>query len=322
MAFADYCGVSHAVAVANGTDAIELALRATGVQRGDSVATVANAGFYATTALLAIGAEPVFVDIDVETQLMSAGALDNLLDKVAASCVIVTHLYGLLADMESILSICAARRVPVIEDCAQAHGASRHGQRAGSFGLAGCFSFYPTKNLGALGDGGIVITSDDCIAQRVFALRQYGWKKKYDVAYLGGRNSRLDEIQAAILTAKLPHLDSWNRARRYIASRYSSEILHPRIRCPSIPGEDHVAHLYVIRANGRDDLRRHLKSKNVASEVHYPIPDYRQSCFSTKPVTANLPNTDRAAAEVLTLPCFPEMMDVEVDAVINALNTW
>ncbi len=321
-AFANYCGVPHAVGVASGTDAIELALRATGVHRGDAVATVANAGFYATAALLAIGAEPLFVDIDGETQLMSADALDGLLDRASVRCVIVTHLYGLLADMNSILAICAARQIPVIEDCAQAHGASRNGQRAGSFGLAGCFSFYPTKNLGALGDGGAVVTRDEGVARRVSALRQYGWKEKYRVVHLGGRNSRLDEIQAAILSAKLPHLDAWNWARRDIARRYSTEIAHPRINCPPAPGEDHVAHLYVVRAGDRDDLRRHLKARSIASEIHYPIPDHRQPCFSGTPIAADLPQTDRAVAEVLTLPCFPEMTGVEVDAVIDALNNW
>ena len=188
--------------------------------------------------------------------------------------------------------------------------------------MAGCFSFYPTKNLGALGDGGAVVTSDDGVAQRVLELRQYGWKEKYRVVLPGGRNSRLDEIQAAVLTAKLPHLDAWNWARRAIARRYSTEISHPMVSCPPVPGEDHVAHLYVIRTRDRHDLRRHLKSRNIASDVHYPIPDHRQPCFSAMPIMAELPETDRAADEILTLPCFPEMVDAEVDAVIDALNTW
>lgn len=321
-AFADYCGLPYAVSVACGTDAIELALRAAGVKRGDAVATVANAGFYATAALIAIGAEPLFVDIDPATHLMSPDALESLLDKLKVRCVVVTHLYGLLAEMDSILSVCAARGVPVVEDCAQAHGASRNGQKAGRFGLAGCFSFYPTKNLGALGDGGAVVTHDEGVAQHLLALRQYGWKEKYRVVQLGGRNSRLDELQAAILNAKLPHLDEWNQVRRGIARRYSTEISHPIVSCPPAPGEDHVVHLYVVRAKDRDNLRRHLKSRNIASDIHYPIPDHRQPCFSAMPTVANLPETDRASSEVLTLPCFPEMTDLEVDAVIDAINTW
>ncbi len=321
-AFADYCGVEHAVGVASGTDAIELALRAARVRRGDAVATVANAGFYTTAAVLAIGAEPRFVDIDDETLLMSVNALDNLLEREELRCVVVTHLYGRLADMDSILAVCEARGVPVIEDCAQAHGTSRNGHKAGSFALAGCFSFYPTKNLGALGDGGAVITRYGDFAQRLLALRQYGWKEKYRVVQPGGRNSRLDELQAAILNAKLPHLDAWNEARRAIARRYSTRISHPKVSCPAVPGEDYVAHLYVVRAKDRDDLCRHLGARNIASDVHYPIPDYRQPGFPGIPVAAHLPQTERAAGEVLTLPCFPEMTDLEVEAVIDAINTW
>ena len=321
-AFAGYCGVAHATAVGSGTDAIELALRAIGIRQGEAVATVANAGFYVTTALLAIGATPLFVDIDPQTYLMSSSALDRLLGSTRTHCVIVTHLYGLLADMDSILAVCAARQVPVLEDCAQAHGATRNGLKAGSFGIAGCFSFYPTKNLGALGDGGAVVTGDDSVAQRISELRQYGWVGKYRVVHLGGRNSRLDEMQAAILSAKLPYLDEWNRARRQIANRYSAEITNPKIACPAALGADHVAHLYVVRSEERDDLRRHLMSRNISTGIHYPIPDHRQPCLSGMPIVAELPHTDCASAEVLTLPCFPEITDAEVDAVIDGLNTW
>jgi dTDP-3-amino-2,3,6-trideoxy-4-keto-D-glucose/dTDP-3-amino-3,4,6-trideoxy-alpha-D-glucose/dTDP-2,6-dideoxy-D-kanosamine transaminase len=253
---------------------------------------------------------------------MSSSALDDLLNNTPARCVVVTHLYGLLADMDSILAVCAARQVPVIEDCAQSHGATREQRRAGSFGVAGCFSFYPTKNLGALGDGGAVVTRDDGIAGRILELRQYGWEAKYQVVHLGGRNSRLDEIQAAILTAKLPHLDEWNRARRYVANRYSTEIAHANIKCPPVLGEDHAAHLYVVRCSDRPGLRQYLESKNISTDIHYPISDHRQPCFSTMPILAELPHTDRATAEVLTLPCFPEMTNAEVDAVVEALNSW
>jgi dTDP-4-amino-4,6-dideoxygalactose transaminase len=320
QAFATYCGVAHAIGVANGTDAIELALLALGVQAGDTVATVGNAGFYATTALLAIGAVPVFVDVDSKTQLMSLDALGRVLRTTSPQCLIVTHLYGRLADVEGIVDECGTRGIPVIEDCAQAHGARRDHRRAGSFGVAGCFSFYPTKNLGAVGDAGAVVTRHPKIANRVRSLRQYGWDEKYRIAQRHGRNSRLDEIQAAVLRAKLPYLDDWNLRRRDIARRYTNEILHPRVKCPTAFGDDHVAHLYVIRCENRAGLRRHLESEGIVTEIHYPIPDHHQPAFNFH--STRLPVTERLADEVLTLPCFPEMTEDEIIRVIGAVNAW
>src|ERR1700752_3958771 len=229
--FARYCGSADCIGVANGTDAIELALRAVGVAPGDRVATVANAGFYSSTAIHAIGAGPVYVDVE-ETHGMSLPSLREALAGQGVRAVIVTHLYGRLADVEAIVALCKPLGIPVLEDCAQSHGASRGGKIAGSFGTAGCFSFYPTKNLGALGDGGAVTTGDAAMAERLRGLRQYGWGSKYRVSRAGGRNSRLDELQAALLLAKLPHLDRWNERRRGIARRLSNEIRHPRIKCP------------------------------------------------------------------------------------------
>ena len=320
QAFAAYCGVTHAIGVANGTDALELALRALGVQAGQAVATVGNAGFYATAALLAIGAVPVFVDVDPETQLMSLDALRRAVHRASPQCVVVTHLYGRLADVEEIIDVCAARGIPVIEDCAQAHGARRGNRRAGSFGAAGCFSFYPTKNLGALGDAGAVVTRDLNIANRVRSLRQYGWDGKYRITRRHGRNSRLDEIQAAVLRAKLPYLDDWNSRRRDIARRYTNEISHPRVKCPTGFGDDHVAHLYVIRCENRAALRRHLESEGIVTDIHYPIPDHHQPAFDFN--STGLPVTERLADEVLTLPCFPEITEDEIIRVIRAVNAW
>src|SRR3954454_7258896 len=220
-AFAAYCGVPHAIGVANGTDAIELALRAVGVGEGDRVATVANAGFYASTAIHAIGARPLYVDLVAKTHSMNVDWLQRELAQNPVRAVIATHLYGRLADVEAIAAICKPLGIPVIEVCAHAHGAGRGGNAAGSFGDPGCFSFYPTKNLGALGDGGAVTTSDTALAERVRALRQYGWTQKYDCRAGHGRNSRLDEMQAAILSVKLPRLDDWNRRRRNINALYS-----------------------------------------------------------------------------------------------------
>ena len=320
-AFAAYCGVPHAVGVANGTDGIELALRAVGVGEGDRVATVANAGFYASTSIHAIGARPLYVDVVARTHSMNVDSLKRELAQNPVRAVVVTHLYGRLADVETIAAICKPLGIPVIEDCAQAHGATRNGKAAGSFAAAGCFSFSPTKNLGALGDGGVVTTSDAAVAGRLRELRQYGWDKKYQVSRTGGRNSRLDELQAALLLAKLPHLDRWNADRRAIARRYSTEIRHSRIECPQDFGADNVAHLFVVRCEDRDGLRRHLEAHEVSSDIHYPIPDHRQPAYSASHV-GELPETERLAKEIVTIPCFPEMEEEEIEQVIDAVNSW
>ena len=319
-AFASYCGVSHAVGVANGTDAIELALRAVGVAEGDGVATVANAGFYAATSIHAIGAIPLYVDV-TETHSMSVDSLNRVLARNTVRAVIVPHLYGRLAEIEAIVAICRPLGIPVIEDCAQAHGARRDGKVAGSFGTAGCFSFYPTKNLGALGDGGAVTTNDAAMAGRVRELRQYGWDRKYRVSRTGGRNSRLDELQAALLLGKLPHLDRWNEDRRRIARRYSEEIRNPRVQCPSDFGADNVAHLFVLRSEDRDGFRQHLEAHGIGSDIHYPIPDHRQPAYAT-PHLEGLPQTERLAGEIVTIPCFTEMEEAEISQVIAAVNGW
>ncbi|WP_218004528.1 DegT/DnrJ/EryC1/StrS family aminotransferase [Microtetraspora niveoalba] len=321
--FADYCGVGHCVGVANGTDAIELGLRALGVGRGSRVATVANAGFYTTTALAALGAEPVFVDVDRDTKLMDLAHLKQVVEQAAPDAVVVTHLFGLLHDMDAVLAIADQAGVPVFEDCAQAHGARRGGRAAGSFGAAASFSFYPTKNLGALGDGGAVVTGSADVALRVRRLRQYGWESRYRTGEGGGRNSRLDEMQAAVLRAKLPFLDGWNRRRRDIATRYTREIRHPRVDRPAVHGEEYVAHLYVVTCDGREALRARLAEAGITTDVHYPVPDHRQPVLTGAggPVAA-LPVTDELAASITTLPCYPELSDEEVTRVISHVNAW
>jgi dTDP-3-amino-2,3,6-trideoxy-4-keto-D-glucose/dTDP-3-amino-3,4,6-trideoxy-alpha-D-glucose/dTDP-2,6-dideoxy-D-kanosamine transaminase len=320
-AFASYCGVPHAGGVANGTDAIELALRAVGVGAGHRVATVANAGFYSSSSIRAIGAQPVYVDVVPETYSMSIDSLKRELARAAVQAVIATHLYGRLADIEAIAEICKPLGIPVIEDCAQAHGASRGGRVAGSFGAAGCFSFYPTKNLGALGDGGMVTTSDSAIARCLRELRQYGWDKKYQVSRSGGRNSRLDELQAALLLAKLPYLDRWNEDRRKIARRYSAEIRTSGVRFTKDFGADNVAHLFVVRCEDRDGFIRHLEMHGIDSDIHYPIPDHLQSVCVTGAAEA-LTETERLAGEIVTIPCFNGMEEKEISQVITAINGW
>jgi aminotransferase EvaB len=322
QAFAAYLGAADCVSVANGTDAIELGLKAIGVGAGDRVATVANASMYTTTALLAIGAEPVFMDVAPDSRCAGLHDVEQALD-AGVKAVVVTHLYGLAApDTAAIAALCAARGVPLFEDCAQAHGALLDGKRVGTFGLAASFSFYPTKNLGALGDGGAVATNDAAVAARVRALRQYGWSEKYKVDVAGARNSRLDEMQAALLNAFLPDLDTANARRRAIAARYGAGLRHPNVEVPPAGGPESVAHLYVVRSPRRDALRTHLRAAGIAADVHYPIPDHRQPVFGERYAALRLEHTETLAREILTLPCYPEMSDADVDRVIAAVNSW
>jgi dTDP-4-amino-4,6-dideoxygalactose transaminase len=323
--FAAYCGVRHCIGVANGTDALELALRALGVGSGEPVLLAANAAMYGTGAVLAVGAMPVFFDVDAATGLVSSQSLATAIAAAPSPprAAIITHLYGRLAPMEELSALCRRHGLAIVEDCAQAHGASSSsGRRAGSFGDASCFSFYPTKNLGALGDGGAVTCDDDGVAIRLRQLRQYGWSRKYANTLPGGRNSRLDEIQAALLLEMLPDLDARNQRRRGIAQRYSREIVHPEIALPAATGNDYVAHLYVVRTARRDALAAHLAARRIASDVHYPTPDYRQPVIAAAFAGISLPSTETLCAHSLSLPCFPELHDEECAAVIAACNDW
>ena len=319
--FARYCGTYFCKAVANGTEALEIALRALGIKENDRVITVANAGGYSSTALNSIGAKPVYVDIDHENMLISIPSLLSAL-KNDISCIIVTHLYGHAVKIDEIIQISNKYNIPIVEDCAQAHGALFKGKRVGSFGKLGCFSFYPTKNLGALGDGGAIVTNDSDLAERIAKLRQYGWGKKYYSRINGGRNSRMDELQASFLRAKLPFLDSWNARRLAICKQYIEGITHPLVRMPKISESSYVGHLFVIRSTYRDSLQMHLKCKEIMADIHYPIPDYRQPCWVSLYENTALKETELSCAEVLTLPCFPEMSDSEIDKVISAINEW
>lgn len=319
--FAFYCQSQHCISVANGTDALELSLRALGVGQGDKVITVANAGAYSTSAIFSVGAIPVYVDISADNLLLSIDHLGRSLNQEIRA-IIVTHLYGQAAPVGEVVNLASEYGIPVVEDCAQAHGAILESRRVGSFGALGCFSFYPTKNLGALGDGGAIVTNDGSLATSLQRLRQYGWKNKYEIALKGGRNSRLDELQATILRVKLPYLNNWNQCRFEICQRYVKSLKHPLITLPRIAPGSFVGHLFVLRTKHREALRTHLKQNQIMSEVHYPIPDYRQSAFAGLFPNVFLPNTERACGEILTLPCFPEMNNAEVQSVIDAVNGW
>ncbi len=318
--FAAYCGTARCVAVGNGTDALELALRALGLGPGRRIATVANAGFYATTAIRQVGAEPVFVDVLEADRLMDLSALARIAGDIDA--VVLTHLFGTMHDAVEARRIADRAGIPLIEDCAQAHGARRDGRAAGSVGHVACFSFYPTKNLGALGDGGAVTTGDSDLASRLSSLRQYGWSSKYRVELPEGRNSRLDEIQAAVLRAKLPHLDGWNERRREIARRYGEGIRNDRVSCPTPGGAESVAHLYVVETPDPGSLRTHLAAADISSDVHYPIPDHLQPALAGLREWPPLPVTERLATRILTLPCYPELTDAELDRVVERVNAW
>jgi len=321
--FATYCGVAHCVGVANGTEALELALTALDIGRGARVATVANAGMYSSTAILAVGATPVYVDIDPNTFLISSDQLATVLTGPRIDALIVTHLYGAMAQMPKILKLTDALAIPVIEDCAQAHGATLQGQKAGSFGALGTFSFYPTKNLGALGDGGAIVTDSDELDLRLRQLRQYGWTRRYHANVTKGRNSRIDELQAALLSVMLPHLDGWNARRRQIANLYATGLKAPQVTSPPPADLGDVVHLYVVRTKDRDRLRAFLGESNIPTDIHFPLPDYDQPAVAPfLPSTPHLEATETACREVVTLPCFPELADDEVSFIIERINAW
>ena len=319
--FAAYLGVEHCVTVASGSDALELALRALGVGRGQTVVTVANAGFYGSFAIRALGAQPLYVDVDRATLTLSVQALEEAL-RLRPAAVIVTHLYGRMADMDAIVELCSAAGVPLIEDCAQSHGASLGGRKAGAWGDVACFSFYPTKNLGALGDGGCVVSRRADLAHSVRTLRQYGWGPKYTVAYPHGRNSRMDEIQAAVLRAKLAHLDACNAMRRRIALHYTQALVDLPLMLPSVGGAEHVAHLYVVQTAEREALRSHLADAGIAAEVHYPVADHYQPAYPGTPTPLGLVVTEQACAQVLSLPCFPGMGDDAMAHVVQSVRRF
>lgn len=315
--FAAYVGARHAVGVGSGTEAIHLALRAIGVGPGDEVITAANTCVPTAAGISASGASIVLVDPDPDTLTLDPSKLDAAItDRTRA--IVPVHLYGHPCDMDGILAVATRRGVAVIEDCAQAHGTKYRGKRCGAFGTAAAFSFYPSKNLGACGDAGAVTTNDDSVAARVRSLRNYGEEKRYHHA-VKGFNSRLDELQAAVLRAQLPRLPAWNERRRVIARAYSEALRRAPVAVPEKFGEDYVAHLYVIRTPRRDELRAALMARGIVAEVHYPVPDHRQEPAR---LLVALPVTEQLSREVLTLPCFPELSDAEVEMVSRAVREF
>ncbi len=317
-AFAAYCDVQYAVGVASGTDALHLALRACGIGHKDEVITVANTCVPTITAITQTGATPVLVDTHPDTFTIDPNRIEQAITPLTRA-ILPVHLYGRCADMAPILDIAQYYGLRVIEDCAQAHGATYWGDKAGSLGDAGCFSFYPTKNLGAFGDGGMVVTNDPKIAEQVRLLRSYGETSRYQ-HQIKGFNSRLDEIQAAVLLAKLPYLDRANARRGEIAAAYHQGLQETGIRCPE-NGSDygHIHHLYVVRVANRDHFRAFLQERGIATLVHYPTPIHLQPAYKEfASMMPQLPETEQASQEIVSLPIFPEMNESEVNQVIKA----
>lgn len=316
--FAAWLGAAGAVGVANGTDALELALRAAGIGAGDKVVTVANTVSATAAAIVATGATPLYVEIEPGTMLMDAAALAVLLDTMRdprIKAVVPVHLYGQAADMPRIMDIARAHNLVVIEDCAQAHGAEIAGRKAGAWGHLAAFSFYPTKNLGAFGDGGAVVGSDAALLDKVRLWRQYGWRRRY-VSDQPGRNSRLDELQAAILRVRLPRLAAENAARSALAARYGERLRSSALILPEVaPGRTHVWHQYVVRHPQRDPVKARLEAQGVICGVLYPMPLHRQPAFHRPELT--LPVTERACAEVLSLPLHPGLELADIDTICD-----
>lgn len=320
--FARYIGTNHCIGVANGTDAIKLSLRALGVNENTKVGTVSNAGFYTTCAILEIGAIPVFLDINSKDLLLDVKKLSNKLIDSKIEVLVVTHLYGQMVDMQEVLRLAKINNFKILEDCAQSHGAEINGKKAGSFGDIATFSFYPTKNLGALGDGGAITTNDNQLYDKVMKLRQYGWTDKYTVSEKFGINSRLDEIQAAFLSYKLDNLDNLNQMRRDIAEKYIKGLQNLPIEISSDYLKS-VCHLFVIRIKNRDDLKNYLNDNHIQTAIHYPIPDHLQPVIRNKYGNQeNLKTTIDESKKILTLPLYPGMPNNDVDQVIATIREY
>lgn len=320
--FASWNQLAHGIGVGTGTDALYLALLGLGIGPGDEVITASHTAVATAAAIEQTGATLVFADIDPATFTIDPEKVEALVGPKTKALVPV-HLYGRAADMTRLGAIAKKHGLKIVEDCAQAHGAEHQGKKVGAFGDAAAYSFYPTKNLGALGDGGMILTNDEALASKYRMLREYGWKERY-VSALTGWNSRLDELQAAILRAKLPHLESDTSKRNQIAGRYDLGLKDSAVTIPSIsPGEKHARHLYVVLSQKRDSLRDFLKQKGVGTMIHYPVPVHLQPAYAGRiRGSDNLPETEKASREILSLPIFPELTSEEADAVVNAVRAF
>jgi dTDP-4-amino-4,6-dideoxygalactose transaminase len=325
--FAAWLGVPAVIGCGNGTDAIALALRGLGIGAGATVVTVSHTAVATVAAIEMAGATPLLIDIDPVHYTMDPDALSAVLETPPRGlppirAVVPVHLYGQPADLDRIVPLCRQHGVALIEDCAQAHGARLHGRRVGTFGDAATFSFYPTKNLGALGDGGAVAVADPDLAARIAALRQYGWHQHY-ISDEIGVNSRLDELQAAILRVKLRHLDGHNARRVAIAREYTQALAGSTLLAPQPRGDaDHVYHLYVTRSPDRDRVQAKLRDAAVGTGIHYPVPVHLQPAYAGRIALgpSGCKETEAAAREILSLPIYPELTDAQIATVCAALR--
>jgi dTDP-4-amino-4,6-dideoxygalactose transaminase len=322
---AAYLGVRHAIGVSSGTDALVVSLMALGVGPGDEVVTTAFSFFATAGAIVRVGATPKFVDIDPVTFALDPAGVERALTP-RTQAILPVHLFGLCAEMEPILALAQRRGLPVVEDACQAIGARLDGRVAGTMGALGCFSFFPTKNLSAFGDAGLVVTGDDELARRVRRLRVHGMEPKYHHREVGG-NFRLDEIQAAVLRVKLPHLERWTEGRRARAARYAQLFAEVGVRGLTLPveppGRRHVYHQYVVRARRRDALRAHLTEVGIGTEVYYPVPLHLQECFAELGYgPGDCPEAEAAAREGLALPVYPELTDAQQRLVVEAIRAF
>ena len=317
--FGEYCSADHAVGVDSGTSAIQLSLLACGIGMGDEVVTVSNTAVATVAAIELTGAKPILVDIDPLYLTLDPSNLEAALT-ARTRAIIPVHLFGCPADLNPILDFASAHQLFVIEDCAQAHGACYHGRPVGGWGRLSAFSFYPTKNLGAYGDGGAVLTNDPVLAERARLLRQYGWDANR-MSQQKGMNARLDEMQAAILRAKLRHLEKWNDRRRELAALYKSmlaDVLTLPVERPEIC---HVYHQFVVRHPQRDALRHYLLEHGIHTQIHYPVPIHLQPAYREL-ASQPLPVTEATATQILSLPLYPEMRDEDVERVCQLIHMF
>ncbi|MFA4947393.1 MAG: DegT/DnrJ/EryC1/StrS family aminotransferase [Candidatus Krumholzibacteriia bacterium] len=320
---ARYCGVKHAVGVASGTDAILLSLMALGVKEGDEIITTPYTFFSTASSITRLGARPVFADIDPRTYNVDPGRASKLVTR-KTKAILVVHLYGQIAEMDAISEAAGRSGIPVIEDACQSIGARYKGKRAGSLGAAGCLSFFPSKNLGGFGDGGMIVTDDPSFADTARILRVHGGREKYyhDVV---GINSRLDALQAAVLLVKLKHVDEWHEGRRCNAAYYDRELSKAAgVTIPYVePHNESVYNQYVIRVKERDALREHLRDRGVGCDVYYPVPLHLQKCFAfLGGKTGDFPESERAARETLALPVYPELGTAEKEYVVSSVSDF
>ncbi|MGD9322206.1 MAG: DegT/DnrJ/EryC1/StrS family aminotransferase [Desulfobacteraceae bacterium] len=320
--FSDYIGVEYGVGVGSGTEALHLALAACGVSRGDEVITVSHTAVATVAAIELIGAQPVLVDIEPDYYTLNPDSLEEVVNS-RTKAIIPVHLYGQPANLEPILKISKRHNLCVIEDCSQAHGAIYQGKRVGAWSHMACFSFYPTKNLGAIGDGGMVVTNDDALAVKVRLLREYGWRERFK-SELAGWNSRLDEIQSAILRVKLTHLEEDNDLRRHWAALYmeglkSCDVALPKVRSDST----HVYHQFVVRSPRRDALQKFLVDRGIGAQIHYPMAVHQQPAYGSRMGTStDLSITERAVQEILSLPMYPELTKGDMEKIIGTVRAF